>query len=85
MNRVSAFMARPRFFVLVVLVSVGWIAANTRASLLGSGAFDPPPFPWLEAAASLFSLFVVMLVLVAQKHEDELNAIATPSRSSSRY
>jgi uncharacterized membrane protein len=34
---------------------------------------DPPPFPWLQGAISLFSLLVVMLVLVAQKHEDELN------------
>jgi uncharacterized membrane protein len=73
-NRISAFMARPLFLVLVVLGAGAWIAANTRASMLGSAAIDPPPFLWLEAATSLFSLFVVMLVLVAQKHEDELNA-----------
>lgn len=73
-NRISAFMARPWFLVLVVLGAAAWIAANTRASILGSAPIDPPPFLWLEAATSLFSLFVVMLVLVAQKHEDELNA-----------
>ncbi len=67
-------MAKPWFLVLVVLGAAAWIAANTRASMLGSAPIDPPPFVWLEAATSLFSLFVVMLVLVAQKHEDELNA-----------
>ncbi len=35
---------------------------------------DPPSFPWLQGVVNLFSLFIVTLVLVAQKHEDELNA-----------
>ena len=41
---------------------------------LGLQAIDAPAFLWLQGAANLFSLFLVMLVLVAQKHEDELNA-----------
>lgn len=73
-NRVTAFMARPSFLVLVMLVAAGWIAANVIASMLGLQALDASPFPWLQAATSLFSLFAVMLVLAAQKHEDELNA-----------
>jgi uncharacterized membrane protein len=44
------------------------------ANKLGLHAVDAPAFPWLQGAANLFSLFMVMLVLVAQKHEDELNA-----------
>jgi uncharacterized membrane protein len=72
-NGITAFMARPWFLVLVALGAVSWIAANTIGSLLGSEVIDPPPFPWLQGAISLFSLLVVMLVLVAQKHEDELN------------
>jgi len=51
-----------------------WIGGNTVASRLGLQPIDPPPFAWLEVAASLFSLFLVVLLLVAQKHEDELNA-----------
>src|SRR5271154_5685119 len=35
---------------------------------------DPPPFAWLEVVGTLFSLLLVVLLLVAQKHEDELNA-----------
>jgi uncharacterized membrane protein len=72
-NRITAFMARPWFIGLVGISVAVWIAANLVASGLGLQAIDPPAFPWLEVAATLFSLFVVMLVLVAQKHEDELN------------
>ena len=72
-NRITALMARPWFITVVGLGVAVWIAANLSASRLGLQAIDPPPFPWLEVAATLFSLFVVMLVLVAQTHEDELN------------
>jgi uncharacterized membrane protein len=72
-NRITAFMARPAFVALVGLGVVGWMGANLTASALGLQAIDAPAFQWLEGAANLFSLFVVMLVLVAQKHEDELN------------
>jgi uncharacterized membrane protein len=73
-NRITAFMARPVFIVFLGLGVALWIGANLSARLVGLHAVDAPPFPWLEGAISLFSLFVVMLVLVAQKHEDELNA-----------
>ena len=73
-NRITAFMARPAFIALVGLGVVGWMGANLIASALGLQAIDAPAFVWLQGAANLFSLFVVMLVLVAQKHEDELNS-----------
>jgi uncharacterized membrane protein len=73
-NRTTALMARPWFIALMVLGVGAWIAANAVLSRLGLPAVDAPAFPWLQAAANLCSLFVVMLVLVAQKHEDELNA-----------
>jgi uncharacterized membrane protein len=73
-NRITAFMARPWFIVIVALCVAVWIAANLIASGLGLQAIDAPEFRWLQGAVNLFSLFVVMLVLVAQKHEDELNA-----------
>ena|SRR5271168_5229489 len=73
-NRVTAFMARPYFVALMGVGIAGWIGANLIASAFGLQAIDTPAFQWLQGAANLFSLFIVMLVLVAQKHEDELNA-----------
>ncbi len=73
-NRVAGLMGRPWFIGLVGFIAAAWIAINLIAARLGVEAIDPPPFAWLEVAATLFSLFLVVLLLVAQKHEDELNA-----------
>jgi uncharacterized membrane protein len=73
-NRVAALMGRPLFIALVGFSAVVWMAANLIAARTGVEAIDPPPFAWLEVAATLFSLLLVVLLLVAQRHEDELNA-----------
>jgi uncharacterized membrane protein len=73
-NRIAGPMGRPWFTVVLGLGVTLWIAGNLLASRFGLEPIDPPPFAWLEVTAALFSLLVVMLVLVAQKHEDELNA-----------
>jgi uncharacterized membrane protein len=43
------------------------------APSFGYRAPDPPPFQWLQGAMTLISLFMVFLILGAQKHEDALN------------
>ena len=68
-NRITSFMARPFFTIVVGLGMAGWTGANLIAPMFGLQAFETPSFSWLQGAAILFSL-----VLVAQKHEDELNA-----------
>jgi uncharacterized membrane protein len=73
-NRIAAPMGRPWFVAFVGVAVAVWIAGNSIAEMVGVQAIDPPPFPWLEVVATLFSLFLVMFVLGAQKHEDELNA-----------
>lgn len=73
-NRIAAVMGRPRFTVIAVVGTAIWIAVNEMGPRLGYKSVDPPPFPWLALAVTLFSLLLVMLILVAQRHEDELNA-----------
>ena len=73
-NRMAASLGRPSFMLLAVFSAAIWIVVNLTASKFGLQAVDPPPFPWLELTATLFSLLLVMLVLVAQRHEDQLNA-----------
>ena len=72
-NRVAGPLGRPWFVAFVGLVIAVWIAGNLTAGLFGLEPIDPPPFAWLEMAAAVFSLLLVILVLVAQRHEDELN------------
>lgn len=73
-NRMAASLGRPSFMLLAVFSAAVWIAVNLMANRFGLQAVDPPPFAWLELTATLFSLLLVILVLVAQRHEDQLNA-----------
>ena len=72
-NQITAFLARPVSIALVGAAVVAWTGANLIGVSMGMRPVDPPPFVGLQAAAELFSVIIVMLVLVAQKHEDELN------------
>jgi uncharacterized membrane protein len=71
-DRVAKFLGRPRFIASISLVVAGWVALNLLSAALGFRAVDPPPFPWLSEAVSLVSLYMVVLILVAQEREDQL-------------
>jgi uncharacterized membrane protein len=69
----TALIARPGFALGLFLAAAAWVAINALLSARGLPAFDRPPFPWTQGAMTLASLFLVILVLAAQKHEDELD------------
>jgi uncharacterized membrane protein len=71
-DRVAKFLGRPRFIASISLVVVGWVGLNLVSAALGFRAVDPPPFPWLSEAVSLVSLYMVVLILIAQEREDQL-------------
>jgi uncharacterized membrane protein len=72
----AAFGALGRPAVLVVLTGViaGWIALNLALLVLGRSPPDPPPFPYLEGAATLAALYLAATIVITQRHEDELSA-----------
>lgn len=69
----SGFVTRPAFFVILVIGVAAWVGGNALEVADGRPAIDLPAFPWLQGVTGLLSLFIVTLVLVAQRHEDELN------------
>jgi uncharacterized membrane protein len=71
-DRVAKFLGRPRFIASISLVVAGWVGLNLLSAALGFGAVDPPPFPWLSEVVSLVSLYMVVLILIAQEREDQL-------------
>jgi uncharacterized membrane protein len=73
-NQTSEIIARPSFVAVLAFGVAAWIGVNLIVVAFGCPAFDAPGFLWLQGAMNLFSLFIVTLVLVAQKHADELNA-----------
>jgi uncharacterized membrane protein len=68
-NRVS----RPMFIGALALIFGLWIGANLVALEVGRVPLDPPPFQGLQLIVGLGSLALVLLVLGAQRREDQLN------------
>ena len=68
----TGLLSRPWFIVILLLTALGWIGVNLVVASLGYHSIDPPPFTWLSGAASLASLFMVVLILATQRQEDQL-------------
>ena len=68
-------VARPRFLGAVTLAILLWVAANMCARQLGIRPWDPPPFNWLQGLVSVAALYTAVIILIAQKREDELGAL----------
>jgi uncharacterized membrane protein len=71
-DRTTAVLGRPWFIVALTVVMVGWISLNLLAAALGYRPIDLPPFSWLAEAASMLSLYMVILILATQQREDQL-------------
>src|ERR1700732_4816942 len=71
-DRITALVGRPRFLGVLTVIAAGWISLNLLAAALGYRPIDPPPFPGLQGAVSLASLYMVVLILATQRREDLL-------------
>jgi len=71
----AGIVAKPRFIGVITLAIAIWTAGNLIAPRFGLPAWDPPPFYWLEGAVSLSALYTTVIILIAQKREDELSAL----------
>lgn len=72
-DRMTALLGRPRFIGALTVIVVGWISLNLLVAGLGYHAIDSPPFSWLQGAASLVSLYMVVLILVTQRRADQFS------------
>lgn len=71
-DRLADRLGRPGFIGALALAVAGWIAGNLAAPALGHAPLDPPPFVFLNIAVSLAALFMVVLILGAQRHDEQL-------------
>lgn len=69
---IKALLAQPWFIGVLTALLVGWIGFNLLIEALGYPQLDPPPFPVLGFTLSVASLYIVILILAAQRQEDQL-------------
>jgi uncharacterized membrane protein len=65
-------LGRPWFLGAATVSILAWMTLNGLAPLVGARPVDPAPFMGLSTGLSLGSFFVVMLILITQRHDDRL-------------
>ncbi len=70
-DRLTALIGQPEFAAVLAVLVVAWVLANLATLGLGFGPFDPPPFSWLQGAASTGALLMATLILTTQRREDQ--------------
>ncbi|MBV9288579.1 MAG: DUF1003 domain-containing protein [Hyphomicrobiales bacterium] len=68
----TATFARPGTLGVLAIAIAAWLALNIWLEAHGGPAPDPFPFPLLSLMVSSLALFVATMVLIAQRHDDEL-------------
>ena len=72
LNRAAVLVSRPTFLATTIVIIAMWIAVNLVLLSRGLRAFDPPPFQWLQGIMTTVSLGLVILLVGAQRHENQL-------------
>jgi uncharacterized membrane protein len=72
-DRMTALLGRPQLIGVLTVIIIGWIGVNLLAVIFGYRPIDPPPFSLLAHAVSLVSFYIVVLILIAQRREDQFS------------
>lgn len=68
-SRATRGIAQPAMLIVSTVTIAGWMLALPR---LGHTALDPFPFPLLSAAISTVGLYLAAMILLSQRHDDEM-------------
>ena len=71
-ERVTAYLGRPRFLYIILLFVFLWIIVNGLLALNGVHSFDVPPYNWLQGIISLSALLMTTLVLITQNRQNNV-------------
>ena len=71
-SRATSRVAQPATLILITVAIAGWVTLNLVLPEFGRAALDPFPFPLLAAVVSTVSLYLAAMILVTQRHDDEL-------------
>jgi uncharacterized membrane protein len=71
-QKATAIVSRPVTLLIGLLLIAGWMVGNWVAVRLQVQSLDPPPFAILELVGTLAALLLAGLILVTQRHNDQL-------------
>jgi uncharacterized membrane protein len=72
LDGVIAKLSHPALLLILSGAIIAWIGANSAAMWAGLSPVDPPPFQWLQGAATIAAVFLAALILTTQRREDGL-------------
>jgi uncharacterized membrane protein len=71
-SRATSGIAQPATLILTTVAITGWVTLNLALPEFGRPALDPFPFPLLSAVVSTIALYLATMILVTQRHDDEM-------------
>jgi uncharacterized membrane protein len=73
LEALSRYIARPAYFICLLVFVGAWIALNLEGRLIGIAPFDRAPFPWLQGLLTATALLTTTVVLVGQGLQSRLS------------
>ena len=73
-SQATALVSRPRTLALITAGIALWVAANLAIESAGGRPADPYPFQLLATVLSGAALYLATMILIVQRHDDELAA-----------
>jgi uncharacterized membrane protein len=70
-SRATRGIAQPAMLIVSTVTIAGWML-SLALPRLGHTALDPFPFPLLSAAISTVGLYLAAMILLSQRHDDEM-------------
>ena len=71
-SRATRGIAQPAMLIVSTFAIAGWIILNLALPRFGHPALDPFPFPLLSAAVSTVGFYLAAMILISQRHDDEM-------------
>jgi uncharacterized membrane protein len=71
-ERVSRYIGRPMYLIVLVTFACAWIGANALAQSWGAAPIDPFPYPLLDGILTLAALISTTIVLIAQNRQTRM-------------
>ena len=71
-SRATSGIAQPATLILTTFAIASWVTLNLALPEFGCKALDPFPFPLLAAVVSTIALYLAAMILMTQRHDDEM-------------